>query len=195
MIFWYPKGRKVALSEYDRLEDGQRVQAFGPWETRGIIKQRTPIKEATVKVEDRERVEYTYPDGYHAKEKRWMERHITLCWRSRTGFQVKQPIAERRLPDGGWTTTRYAGNYILFLVNLIRENRTMANKLMALVKLNKNQRKLAKAGIYDENGNLTSDGQEVVLNLIAKDKEAELVELVKDWKDDKKSSKKDEDDE
>lgn len=71
----------------------------------------------------------------------------------------------------------------------------MANKLMALVRLNKNQRKLAKAGIYDENGNLTTDGQEVLLNLLAKDKEAELVDLVKDWKDtDKKKSKDDSDD-
>jgi len=62
----------------------------------------------------------------------------------------------------------------------------MANKLLGLIRLNKNQRKLQKVGIYDENGNLTPDGQEVVLNLIAKDKEAELVELSKDWKTDKK---------
>lgn len=67
----------------------------------------------------------------------------------------------------------------------------MPNKLMSLIKLNKNQRKLEKAGIYDENGNLTRDGQEVILNLIAKDYEEKLVDLVKDWKECKKDKSSD----
>lgn len=76
--------------------------------------------------------------------------------------------------------------YDIYKLNRFKEKTTMANKLMALVRLNKNQRKLAKVGIYDENGNLTADGQEVLMNLVAKEYEVKLIDLVKDWKDVKK---------
>lgn len=57
---------------------------------------------------------------------------------------------------------------------------TMANKLLAALKLNKTQRKLVKAGVYDSNGNLTEDGKELVLNYLAGENEAKLVDLTKD---------------
>ncbi len=82
--------------------------------------------------------------------------------------------------------------YKIYKLNRFQRRISMSNKLMAMVRLNKNQRKLAKVGIYDENGNLTEDGQEVLLNLICKEYETKLVELAKDWRDSKK--KKDDDD-
>lgn len=56
----------------------------------------------------------------------------------------------------------------------------MANKLLAALKLNKTQRTLVKAGVYDSNGNLTEDGKELVLNYLAGENESKLVELTKD---------------
>jgi hypothetical protein len=77
------------------------------------------------------------------------------------------------------------------ILNLIKDN-SLSNKLLSVLHLNKDQRKLSKAGVYDSNGNLTTDGQELVLNLLAKEYEEKLVELVepllkkkKDCDDDK----------
>ncbi len=81
----------------------------------------------------------------------------------------------------------------LYKFNGLIKEPSMANKLLALVKLDKSQRRLAKVGIYDENGNLTDDGQEVLLNMLAKDNESKLIDLVKDWKDDKDCKKKSDD--
>lgn len=76
---------------------------------------------------------------------------------------------------------------------LLKEIQNMANALMALVRLNKNQRRLAKVGIYNENGNLTTDGQELLLNIIAKEYETRLIDLAKDWKA-KEDKKRDDED-
>lgn len=56
----------------------------------------------------------------------------------------------------------------------------MANKLLSTLRLNKDQRQLAKVGVYDENGNLTEDGKELLLNHLASKHEVDLVELTKD---------------
>jgi len=84
--------------------------------------------------------------------------------------------------------------YKIYKLNRFQRRTSMSNKLMAMVRLNKNQRKLAKVGVYDENGNLTEDGQEVLLNLVAKEYESKLIELAKDFKDSKKSKKCDDED-
>jgi hypothetical protein len=68
----------------------------------------------------------------------------------------------------------------IYVRNLIKRRPTMANKLLSTLRLNKDQRQLAKVGVYDENGNLTEDGKELLLNHLAAANEKELVELTKD---------------
>lgn len=152
------------------------------------------LVEGTIRIETDECTDYKYGvNSMMGEEFKYHIKQVYLWFPSQYGGRkVKELIFYK----SDHPTDRYQRNVYfhpkLFKPNLIKENQTMANKLMALVRLNKNQRKLAKAGVYDENGNLTPDGQEVLLNLLAKDKEAELVELVKDWKTDKKDKSDDE---
>jgi hypothetical protein len=44
-----------------------------------------------------------------------------------------------------------------------------ANKLMKSMKLSKDERKLYKAKITDEEGTLTEFGKEIVINIVSKD--------------------------
>jgi hypothetical protein len=163
---WQPKGRR--LYDLEDLRDGQRVQAIAYYNQRSI---RQKIKKGVIVFE----------------YDKWLDGGAGVYLKSLTG-DFKSHLGYWN-SDGSFDSShRNMQHSKIYLHNRFKENQSMANKLMALVKLNKNQRKLAKAGIYDENGNLTPDGQEVVLNLIAKDKEAELVELVKDWKTDKKET-------
>ncbi len=78
--------------------------------------------------------------------------------------------------------------YVIYRKSKFNKGKTsMANKLLSVLRLNKNQRALAKAGVYDENGNLTDDGQELLLNLLAQKHEQELVDLTKDMEKAKKT--------
>lgn len=72
------------------------------------------------------------------------------------------------------------GDHRIYVRNLIKRRPTMANKLLSTLRLNKDQRQLAKVGVYDENGNLTEDGKELLLNHLASKHEVDLVELTKD---------------
>jgi len=162
---WKPTGRQI--TDIMQLRDGQQVQAIAFYKDKRIRKK---LRKAHISIKKNEYFPYAKvfligPHGF-----------ITIL-----GYQPRD------------VKFNYMDSSKIFAVNLIKENQSMANKLMAMVRLNKNQRKLSKAGIYDENGNLTTDGQEVLLNLIAKEYEPKLVELVKDWKEDKKK-KSDEDD-
>jgi hypothetical protein len=165
-LSWKPTGRR--LYHWPDLEDGRRVQGYygsGPY--------REPIK-----------------DGIIERESRFYDFDQTKIERVYVRFTYQGSVIRELLCRKNYGRWQHGyAHFELFTVNLIKENQSMANKLLGLIKLNKNQRKLQKVGIYDENGNLTADGQEVVLNLIAKDYEARLVELSKDWKiDDKKKS-------
>lgn len=62
-----------------------------------------------------------------------------------------------------------------------RKGTKMTNKLLAALKLTRDHRKLHKAGVYDNNGNLTDDGSELLLNFLAKKYETDLVALTKDF--------------
>lgn len=174
-IFWKPRGRRI--HGFQALRDGQRVQGY-------YSESRYPIRDG--------RIERSVEDYGSFKIER-----IYIVFTYSGTRSVRNPVAHRStysvglLDDrkrfwGPWT--REWSQFELYTTNLIWENMNMANKLMALIKLNKNQRKLQKVGIYDENGNLTEDGKEVVMNLWARDNEDKLVELTRDWKtDDKKS--------
>lgn len=166
LLSWKPTGRR--LFHWPNLKDGQRVEGYF-----GYGSYRTNIRHGWIsrKVEDYDRSSITTIYVNFPYLGRSVTRE-TLC--SKWSFKDR------------WS--HGSGSFELYSINLIKENMTMANKLLGLIKLNKNQRKLQKIGIYDENGNLTLDGQEVLLNLIAKDYEEKIVELTKDWKsdDDKK---------
>lgn len=68
---------------------------------------------------------------------------------------------------------------------------TQGDKKMNIVtyaKLNKNQRTLYKVGMVDTDGHLTTDGRNVLLDMLAADPatQTKLVELAKDYKKDQK---------
>lgn len=121
-----------------------------------------------------------------------------------TDYKLTGLVGHRDIPLGRVSKPRLGGYFVssiydndyvrdhkIYKLNQIKENESMANKLMSALKLNKDQRKLSKAGVYDENGNLTADGQELMLNWLAKKHEAELVVLVKDFTQDKKKKNED----
>ncbi len=174
---WHPTGRR--LSHWPDLVDGQQVQGYCI--TSG---NRRPFRTGWISREVEDWNSFKTDTVYINYEYRGSICKEILCKRyfdSDSGYK-----------DESWQRRSY-NTFELYSVNLIKENQTMANKLLGLIRLDKNQRKLQKVGIYDENGNLTPDGQEVVLNLIAKDKEAQLVELSKDWKTEKDKKDKSED--
>lgn len=163
---WQPTGRR--LLRLEELRNGMSVQAIG------YVKiSKKKIKEGTIQFE------------YEP----WLDGGASVYLKDlNSDFKAHLGYLEG---TGQWDKKHDSMHaHRIYVHNKLKENTTMANKLMALVKLNKNQRKLAKAGIYDENGNLTVDGQEVLLNMLAKDHEDKLVELVKDFKTDKKDDDK-----
>jgi hypothetical protein len=56
--------------------------------------------------------------------------------------------------------------------------------LVTYLKLNTKQRTLHKAGLVDENGNLTESGTDVLLNLVLEDYTDKMVALAKEYKKD-----------
>jgi hypothetical protein len=165
------RGQKI--TDICQLKDGMSVQAFHKESRRW---RREPIKDGYVKIHKPDCYSY-FPERYD----------ISII--DRGGRTNRINLGTVNAPYSN--DFRY---YDIYKVNRFKEKQSMANKLMALVRLNKNQRKLTKVGIYDENGNLTDDGQEVLLNLVAKEYEPKLIELVKDWKDGKKRKCDEEDD-
>lgn len=77
-------------------------------------------------------------------------------------------------------------------LELIRPNNkckeTTKMNIVTYAKLNKDQRVLYKVGVIDNGGNLTQDGREILLDMLASDKEiqAKLVVLAKDFKKEQK---------
>lgn len=164
---WNPKGARI--TDIRSLKDGMSVQA------RRYDKRKIYSGFVKVKVE--------YRGTSYETQSIWIF--------DRDSDQNFYIGAIKRSPYPDHSDFKY---YQIYKLNRFKEKTSMSNKLMALVKLNRNQRKLSKVGIYDENGNLTEDGQEVLLNLIAKEYEDKLIELAKDWKDSKKKKNCEEDD-
>lgn len=69
---------------------------------------------------------------------------------------------------------------------------TMKN-VVAFLRLNKDQRAMRKAGLVDDNGNLTEDGKTVLLNLLLEDKVTEMAQAARDYNKGDKDENKEKD--
>lgn len=58
--------------------------------------------------------------------------------------------------------------------------------VLTFLKLNKNKKIMRKAGWVDDNGNLTDDGAEVLMNVLLEEKEESMAELAKEFVKEKK---------
>lgn len=58
--------------------------------------------------------------------------------------------------------------------------------VLTFLKLNKNKKIMRKAGWVDDNGNLTDDGAEVLMNVLLEEKEESIAELAKEFVKEKK---------